>query len=60
MYIEKIKVMNMISKRKKKDDIILELKDDLSLLKDYKFYLPNFLFSLWEKPKTNGIYTSKC
>ena len=41
----------MISKRKKKDDIILELKDDLSLLKDYKFYFPNFLFSLWEKPK---------
>ena len=51
MYIEKIKVMNMVAKRKKKDDIILELKDDLSLLKEYKFYLRNFLFSLWEKPK---------
>ena len=50
MYIEKIKVMNMISKRKKNDDIILELKDDLNLLKQYKFYLPDFLFSLWEKP----------
>ena len=50
MYIEKIKVMNMVSKRKKNDDIILELKDDLNLLKQYKFYLPDFLFSLWEKP----------
>ena len=50
MYIEKIKVMNMVSKRKKNDDIILELKDDLNLLKQYKFYLSDFLFSLWEKP----------
>ena len=28
----------------------MELKDDLNLLKQYKFYLPDFLFSLWEKP----------
>ena len=59
MYIEKIKVMNMVLKRKKDDDHVLELKEDLDLLKEYKFYFPHLLFYLWDKPKIMAFILQK-
>ena len=51
MYLEKIKVMNMISKRKDNEGQIIELIENPDeLLEDLKYYFPNFLFFLWDKP----------
>ena len=58
MYIEKLKVMNMISDRIKHDNKILELidiDDKSNLLSDLKFYLPHFMFFLWENPKIMAL-----
>ena len=52
MYLEKIKVINMISKRKDNEGRITELIENPDeLLDDLKYYFPTFLYFLWEKPK---------
>ena len=52
MYLEKIKVMNMILKRKDNEGVITELIENPDeLLDDLKYYFPNFLFFLWDRPK---------
>ena len=60
MYIEKIKVMNMISNRTEQNGRIMELvqKSD-KYLEDLKFYFPNFIFYLWEKPKIMAFLLKK-
>ena len=58
MYIEKLKVMNMISDRVKHDNKVLELvdiEDDKNILGDLKIYIPYLMFSLWEKPKIMAL-----
>ena len=54
MYIEKLKVMNMISDRENQDDkqlILIDEKDEKNILDNLKLYLPHLMFSLWENPK---------
>ena len=54
MYIEKLKVMNMISDRENQDDkqlILIDENDEKNILDDLKLYLPHLMFSLWENPK---------
>ena len=54
MYIEKLKVMNMISDRIKHDKTKIELidiKDELNILGELKLYLPHLMFYLWENPQ---------
>ena len=62
MYLEKIKVMNMISNKTDlgiaSKDIELVEKPEL-LLEDLKFYFPNFLFYLWEKPDIMAFLIQK-
>ena len=58
MYIEKLKVMNMISDRVKHDNTQLELidiKDESNILCDLKLYLPHLMNSLWENPKIMAL-----
>ena len=58
MYIEKLKVMNMISDRVNQDKKILELvdiNDESNILNDLKFYLPHFMFYLWENPNIMAL-----
>ena len=56
MYIEKIKVMNMISSKTKKDKKEMELveKNEL-ILKNLNLFFPHFMFGLWEKPKIMAL-----
>ena len=52
MYIEKIKVMNMISSRKEKEGVDIELVDNnKEVLKDLNLFFPNFMLFLWKEPK---------
>ena len=54
--MEKIKVMNMISSRTEQEGKIMELVQKSEIyLEDLKFYFPNFLFYLWEKPKIMAL-----
>ena len=58
MYIEKLKVMNMISDRVKHDNTQLELidiKDNSNILGDLKLYLPHLMNALWENPKIMAL-----
>ena len=58
MYIEKLKVMNMISDRVKHDNTQLELidiKDNSNILVDLKLYLPHLMNALWENPKIMAL-----
>jgi len=58
MYIEKLKVMNMISDRVKHDNTQLELidiKDKSNILGDLKLYLPHLMNALWENPKIMAL-----
>ena len=56
MYIEKIKVMNMISNQTKNDErkVILVEKNEL-ILKNLILFFPSFIFGLWERPKTMAL-----
>ena len=56
MYIEKIKVMNMISNQTKNDEREMELveKNEL-LLKKLILFFPSFMFDLWERPKLMAL-----
>ena len=56
MYIEKIKVMNMISNQTKNDEREMELveKNEL-LLKNLILFFPSFMFDLWERPKLMAL-----
>ena len=54
MYIEKFKVMNMISDRIKHDNkqlILIDSEDKTNILEDLNIYFPYLMFSLWENPK---------
>ena len=54
MYIEKFKVMNMISDRIKHDNkqlVLIDNEDKTNILEDLKIYFPYLMFSLWENPK---------
>ena len=58
MYIEKLKVMNMISDRVKHDNTQLELidiKDKSNIIGDLKLYLPYLMNALWENPKIMAL-----
>ena len=60
MFIEKIKVMNMISNRTEQNGKIMELVEKPEkYLEDLKFYFPNFIFYLWEKPKIMAFILKK-
>ena len=60
MYIEKIKVMNMISNRTEQNGKIMELaQKSETYLEDLKFYFPNFIFYLWERPKIMAFLLKK-
>ena len=60
MYIEKIKVMNMISNRIDQKGKMMELVQKSEIyLEDLKFYFPNFLLYLWEKPKIMAFLLEK-
>ena len=60
MYMEKIKVMNMISNRIEQKGKIMELVQKSEIyLEDLKFYFPNFLLYLWEKPKIMAFLLEK-
>ena len=52
MFMEKIKVMNMISSRKDKEGVDIELvEDNKEVLQDLYLFFPNFMMLLWEDPK---------
>ena len=58
MYIEKLKVMNMILDREKYNDKIFELIDvetQTNLLSDLKIIFSRLMFYLWEKPKIMAL-----
>ena len=59
MYIEKLKVMNMISDRIKHDNTQLELievKDrSNNILENLKYFFPHLMFYLWENPQKMAL-----
>ena len=59
MYIEKLKVMNMISDRIKHDNTQLELievKDrSNNILENLKHFFPHLMFYLWENPQKMAL-----
>ena len=58
MYIEKLKVMNMVSDRVKHDNTQLELidsNDESNIFGELKLYFPYIMFYLWENPKIMAL-----